>query len=101
MIAFKGAKGIKDCSASALAIFANLVRSMCAAPLNRENSAQPRQPGRTENALLFEQPFEKLNATGPKRKRHALRGRLGRSSARFHGKSRRGRSAGQVAQECT
>jgi hypothetical protein len=48
MIAFKGAKGIKDCSARARAILPNLVRSMCAAPVYCENSAQTRWPRRAE-----------------------------------------------------
>jgi hypothetical protein len=44
LIAIKDAKGIKDRRAAAGAIFANLVRSMCAEPMHCENSAKTRQP---------------------------------------------------------
>ena len=38
LIAFKDAKGIKDCRAAARAIFTNLPRSMCEGPMHREDS---------------------------------------------------------------
>ena len=38
LIAFKDAKGIKDCRAVARAIFASFPRSMCAGPIDREDS---------------------------------------------------------------
>ncbi len=44
LIAFKDAKGIKDCRAAARAIFGNFVRSMCARSMHCENSGKPRQP---------------------------------------------------------
>ena len=44
LIAFKDAKGIKDCRAGARAIFAYFVRSMCAGPIHGENSGKPWQP---------------------------------------------------------
>jgi hypothetical protein len=43
LIAFKDVKGIKDCRAAACAIFGNSLRSMCAGPINREDSVKPRQ----------------------------------------------------------
>jgi hypothetical protein len=38
LIALKDGKGIKDCRATARAIFGNLPRSMCAGPIHREDS---------------------------------------------------------------
>ncbi len=37
LIAFKDAKGVKDCMGAARAIFANFPRSMCAGPIRRED----------------------------------------------------------------
>jgi hypothetical protein len=43
LIALKDAKGVKDCSAAERAIFANIVRSMCARPIHREHSGKLHQ----------------------------------------------------------